>query len=125
MKVMNEKYQQALDIIKHAHTVSSEVKDIEELYPNEIDTLQELVDMMKPLKFIDLQIDNLSYERDLNRGKRMIVYDRKLKQLVCLSHKNSAGYVWVNPTTHVHWFKTSIGVEFEENRFYRNIWEEE
>lgn len=109
MKVMNEKYQQALDIIKHAHPVSSEVKDIEELYPNEIDTLQELVDMMKPLTIDDFE----------NMKECEFFYDKEIKMLLPF-HGIDGGTMDIFVS-----FDKSMKVVFEPNRFYRNIWEVE
>lgn len=108
MKVMNEKYQQALDaIIKDYEDNLSIGQDATEIR-NAYNTLQELVDMIKPLTINEFE----------NMKECQFFYDAELKMLLPF-HGVAGGTMDIL----VSFDKSMMKVTFEPNRFYRNVWE--
>lgn len=102
----NEKYQQALDIVIDG-TGIEDAEDSATVYERAVGTLQELVDMMKPLTINEFE----------NMQECQFFYDAELKMLLPF-HGVVGGTMDILVS-----FDKSMKVVFEQNRFYRNIWE--
>lgn len=108
---MNEKYQQALDESKEfvENHLGIEFMEKQDEFYKWIDTLQKLVDMMKPLTIGDFE----------NMKECEFFYDKEIKMLLPF-HGIDGGTMDIFVS-----FDKSMKVVFEPNHFYRNIWEVE
>lgn len=105
----NEKYQQALESINEKTFELRDVLDIED----ETNTLQELVDMMKPLEFEEIEVGFMN-------TNHYYVFDSETKDIFEVTAIHNDPKTLAVKLTYEPWLSL---LEFEENRFYRNIWE--